>query len=161
MFASRLTVSEETKKQGELTTRQRGELRWKKLKELANDGRLSAAGTRKEVAIMCGYDKDDKAGQSWVNNLVNRGYLTETLMGFNGNRSRSSYNLTGKEPTYGYNELMKKARAAKKTRKPVVQEQMVQALATLTKIKITRNDLEIELELEADKAVALLTNILK
>lgn len=105
MEVSRLTFRKETKEamKKELTPAEKGELRWKRLKELEKDGRLSLIKTRKELAVAAGYDEYEiHKGVSWVFRLINNGHITETLLGFN-DKSKTpeyEYHLTNKEPNY-------------------------------------------------------------
>ena len=84
MEISRLTFTKETQEKMEkgLSKRQRGKLRYQKLVEIANNGRLSIAKNRREVARLVGYmPGQEHSGYSWVTNMINRGHLKETVVG--------------------------------------------------------------------------------
>lgn len=108
MFASRITISDETREKNQLNKRQQGRLRYKRLQEMEQSGELSMATTRGELAEMLGYPKGNKTGVSWVNNMVNRGYISETLVGLEGGKMRKEFHLTSKVPDYDFSQ----ARAA-------------------------------------------------
>lgn len=110
MFASRITISDETKEKNQLNKRQQGRLRYKRLQEMEQSGELSMATTRGELAEMLGYPKGNKTGISWVNNMVNRGYVSETLVGLERGKMRKEFHLTSKVPDYDFSQ----ARAAHK-----------------------------------------------
>lgn len=75
MLGSKVVVSEKTRVYKDLSPRERGKIRWERLKEAD----LSTATTRKDIAVLGGHDRDDVKGSSWVNNLVNRGCLAEII----------------------------------------------------------------------------------
>lgn len=74
------------KTQNPVTHKQLGELRLKKIIEAQNDGRLSKAKNRLDVAELVGISRDRVAvANSWVYRQISLGYLTETLLQFDQN----------------------------------------------------------------------------
>lgn len=74
------------KTQQPLTHKELGELRVKKIIEAENDGRLSQARNRTEVAELVGISKDRVAvANSWVYRQISLGKMTETLLQFDKN----------------------------------------------------------------------------
>lgn len=125
MFASRVIISDETKAKNQLNKRQQGRLRYKKLQELERSGELSRASTRNELAEMLGYPKGNKTGISWVNNMVNRGYISESLTGRDGRTVQKEFHLTSKTPDYDFSQARAKNKQLKQLPKeqPIVSEQ--------------------------------------
>lgn len=111
MFASKVIISEETRQKNQLNKRQQGKLRYEKLQELEQSGELSMASTRNELATMLGYPKGNKTGISWVNNMVNRGYIKETIMGTNRGKVMKEFHLTSKVPDYDFSQARAKGKA--------------------------------------------------
>lgn len=102
MQVSRLTFTKETKDKMSkpLNRRERGELRWKKLKELDESGKLSSARVRTDITKMMGLGDGYGAGYSWVSNMIRRGHLKETIYGTDKNgRVEFEYHVVG-EPDY-------------------------------------------------------------
>jgi len=103
MEVSKITFTKETKekmKKG-LNPFQKGKLRWEKLKELDNSGRLSFIHDRGELIEAMGFEPKSSTGYAWACNLIKRKHLTETLTGFN-NQGRPEYEYhLGAEPNYG------------------------------------------------------------
>ena len=91
MFASKVIISEETRAKNQISKRQQGKLRYQKLVEYEKSGELSYASTRNELAQMLGFPENNKTGISWVNNMVNRGYISETLHGYENGKMRKEY----------------------------------------------------------------------
>lgn len=123
MEVSRLLFSKETKekmKKG-VNARERGKLRYQRLVELANDGRLAVAKNRNEVANMVGIiSKPNTTGYNWVTNMIRGGHLTETLMALgDGGKPEYEYHLTSKEPCYdGYPRRVKATSEVKEKVEP-------------------------------------------
>ena len=162
MFASRITVSEETLKQNQLSKRERGKLRYQRLVELDKSGEISRATTRNELAVMLGYPDKDKTGISWVNNLVNRGYLTERLVGRDGTHLQKEFHITSKRPDYDFKQLKasnKKMRAEKKAKEIMVAEE-IERREKEASLTITKGDITITATLEAGDIVRVITNII-
>lgn len=117
MFVSKLTVSEELA-QSNLNHKQRGKLRWERLKELDKSGELQFIKTRKDLAVACGYQEGEAKGLSWVGNLYQRGYLSGVGVGFENGKEIKEFHLTGKEPDFD-NKGVRKAHKNKKKELPV------------------------------------------
>lgn len=111
-----------------LTPREIGKLRWQKIVEAEKRGELQFCGTRKDVAVLAGYDKESKAGVMWVRNMINRGHLTETLAEAKGIYSTYYYSTGSKPKHVGFEAPLQ----------PRPQQP--------TKATIRYNDLEITLE---------------
>lgn len=116
MFASKVTVSEETKNKNEMSVREKGKVLFARLEELDKDGTLSKAQTRADVARLVGYSRERaKAGYAWVPNLIRREHLTETIRGHTPSGiAVCEYHLAGTRPDYGYEERARR-RAKKET----------------------------------------------
>lgn len=179
MEISRLTFRKETKEaiEKELTPKEKGELRWERLKELEKDGRLSLVKTRKELAAAAGYDEDElHQGVSWVFRLINNGHITETLLGFN-NKTKTpeyEYHLTNKEPLYRIGrpkqhpkEEVKGEWKWRRWQDKVATGQIPQAPSiiiddTAIKVELTKGDILIKIELKDYKQASnLIKEILK
>lgn len=183
MEISRLTFTKETKEamKKDLSVRQRGRLLFARLQELDNDGTLSKAKSRADVATMVGYTEDQaKAGYSWVSNLIRRGHVSETIQEWTpSGKMIAEYHTTGSVPSYGYEEAgrrkAKKEKIAeewKKRQDKEASEQTKQRVeapiierATISKpikIEITRGDVTIKVEMDShEEASKLITTIMK
>lgn len=126
MFASNVIISEETRKKNQLNKRQQGKLRYKRLQEMEQSGELSNASTRNELAQLLGYPKGDKAGISWVNNMVNRGYIKEYIAGAEKGKVMKEFHLTSKIPDYDFSQVKAKNKAVRENK--VVQENKVEEI---------------------------------
>ena len=169
MEVSRLTFTDETKKRMTkgLTKREKGRLRFERLKEAAEDGRLQRAKTRAEVAHLAGFTRGQyKTGYSWVMNMLTRKHLFERISGMAPN-GRAEYEYTlGPDPIYGVKTdavvqhiSQKKDEMAGKCYEVATEEPKV--LATPNKVTIKYGELSIELEQISAKVVAeLVTDLL-
>lgn len=115
-----------------LSPREVGKLRWQKIVEAEKRGELQFCGTRKDVAVLAGYDRDEKKGVMWVRNMINRGHLTETLAEAKGVYSTYYYS-TGSKPKHTGFSLESKSQDEPKPQRP-------------TKAIIRYASMEIELE---------------
>lgn len=90
---ARVTISKETMSKAEkITAKHKGELRLKKLEEIANNGTLQKCKSRYDVAKACGYtDEQRTAGYAWTKNVIKRGKLVEHLAGRNPYTSQAEY----------------------------------------------------------------------
>lgn len=82
---ARVILTNETKKEmnKKLTNHHKGVLLARRLKEVAENGKLSQARTRFDVAKLVGYTEGQRAsGYAWVKRMVEIGVLTETFEGF-------------------------------------------------------------------------------
>lgn len=116
MFASKIIISEETRKKNQLNRRQQGELRYKRLQELEQSGALSNASTRNELAQMLGFEDGEQRGISWVNNMVNRGYIKEYIMGAEKGKVMKEFHLTSKVPDYDFSQARAKNKVIRKNK---------------------------------------------
>lgn len=149
MEVSRLIFTKETKDKmnNSLSKREKGRLRWAKLIELDNDGRLAVAKNRYEVANMVGVI-NKQVGYSWVSNLIRRKKITETLTGVNQyGQAEYEYHLGSGEN--GFN-------------KPVVPEKTNESFninkSGNIKIEIGYKDFSIKLELDDLNQLNLVTS---
>lgn len=86
-----------TKTKGKkLSPREIGKLRWQKIIEAEKRGELQFCGTRKDVAVLAGYDRNETKGVMWVRNMINRGHLIETLAEAKGIYSTYYYSTKSK-----------------------------------------------------------------
>lgn len=182
MFASRLTISEETKDKAEkpLTVRAKGRVMFARLQELDANGTLSKAETRADVARLVGYTEERaKAGYSWVSNLISRGHLRETVLEWTpSGKMVAEYHTTGSMPDYGYEEVGRrkaKKKVGQELRRwqdkvaagqiPQSPEPQIIERATISKpikIEITRGDITIKVEVDShEEANKLITTIMK
>ena len=116
MLASNVIISEETRKKNQLNKREQGRLRFQRLQELEQSGVLSNASTRSELAELVGYPKGSNTGVSWVNNMIHRGYVKETIMGINKGKATKEFHLTSKIPDYDYRQLKTANKAIRKSK---------------------------------------------
>lgn len=124
MFVSKLTVSDELK-QNNLSPREKGRLRWQRLKDLDASGELQFIKTRNDLAKAVGYGDKEPSGVAWTNNVIRRGYVKEVFTGFEGSKTMKEYHLTGKEPDFDFNGVRNrhtKKKAEKKVEQKVEQK---------------------------------------
>ena len=161
MEASRITFTKETKKKmkKELDRWVSGRIRYEKLLNLSNEGKLSLAKTRKDIAKMEGYimPEQEHRGTAWVGILVKRRNLIENIVGFNRNgRPEYEYSI-GKMPDYIDRPTRKSSKKVTGPVKAPVIEQPILDIPneqpTVTKvdndsmkIMISYKDLKIELD---------------
>lgn len=103
MLNAKVIFSKETKEKMEkgLNKFERGKLRFDKLKEMDEQGRLCLAHNRYEVANLVGYTEEQRlTGYRWVSNMVTNGYMSEVLLG-HGTDGKPEYEYhIIKEPAY-------------------------------------------------------------
>ena len=102
MFVSKLSFTKETedKMNKKLTAKERGKLRWQKLEEANEKGRLAMCKNRYEVANLAGYPENKRReGYMWVTGLINRGKISEVMSGKNGLYYEYNYFIKDK-PNY-------------------------------------------------------------
>lgn len=83
---ARVILTDKTKKEMNkvLTKHHKGALLARRLKEVAENGKLSQARTRFDVARLVGYTEGQRAsGYAWVKRMIKIGVLSETLDGLN------------------------------------------------------------------------------
>lgn len=188
MEVSRLTFRKETKDkmEKEMTVREKGKVLFARLQELEEDGTLSKAKTRADVARLVGYPEERaKAGYAWVSNLIRRGHVSETIQEWTpSGKMIAEYHTTGSMPDYGYEEVNRR-----KAKKKVGQElrrwqdkveagyipqtpildydttpQIIERarVSNPIKIEITRGDMTIKVEMDShEEASKLITTIMK
>lgn len=83
-------------KSKKLSPREIGKLRWQKIVKAEKRGELQFCGTRKDVAVLAGYDRNETKGVMWVRNMINRGHLIETLAEAKGIYSTYYYSTKSK-----------------------------------------------------------------
>lgn len=163
MFASKVIISEETRAKNQLSKRQQGKLRYQKLVEYEKSGELSYASTRNELAQMLGFPENNKTGISWVNNMVNRGYISETLHGYENGKMRKEFHLTNKVPDYDFERIKqnnKEYKALKKAQEIVVAEEVEKRKAE-NNLVITKGDLTITTTLASNDIVHIIMGIIQ
>ena len=171
MEVSRLTFRKETKDKmkKEITVREKGRILFDRLRELDEDGTLSKASSRADVARLVGYSEErSKAGYAWVSNLIRRGHLEETIREWTpSGKMVAEYHVADSSPDYGYEEVNRrkalKEKVAEEWKKwqdkmPVLSEEK----PTNIKIEITRGDMTIKVEMDShEEASKLITTIMK
>lgn len=155
MEISRLTFTKETKDKMEkgINHYRKGELRWQKLQELEDTGKLSKARNRQDVTSMMGLGTGYGAAYTWLSHMISRGSIKEILLGFGKNeRPEYEYHLTNtNRPNY---EKFGKANIPKPSRTPAPKQPVIVEKTTMettdtvitTKATIKYGDLVIELE---------------
>lgn len=188
MNISKVSFSKETqdKMKKDMSVREKGKVLFARLQELDNDGTLSKAKTRADVARLVGYSEERaKAGYAWVSNLIRRGHVSETIQEWTpSGKMIAEYHTTGSIPDYGYEEVnrrMAKKKVGQELRRwqdkvaagyipqapepQVYDEKQVAAntkIATPIKIEITRGDITIKVEMDShEEASKLITTIMK
>lgn len=171
MEFSRITFTKDTlnKMNKDLTKQDISKLRYQKLQELDESGRLSLIKTRKQLAMAVGYSIDEflSKGSSWVNRMLKRGYISETFLGFDKRTHipEHEYHLTGIKPNFtGGRQKMKIINpvADEKTFTKILENTPHPALNDISnetiKIRITKQDIYIEIELNDNSCVGNLIN---
>lgn len=134
-----------------LTTRQKSQLRIKRLHEAAKNGDLAKAKTKAEVGIFCGgYGAKETANaMAWTAYLIKKGVLVERL--------------SGRNPYTGFPEYEYSLAEKSKEQMKVVEPRMAQYQdETGITIQIKKNDITISFEkLDVAKATELTLAILK
>lgn len=188
MEISKLSFTKKTREDmdKDMSVREKGKVLFARLQELEEDGTLSKAKTRADVARLVGYAEERaKAGYAWVSNLIRRGHLTETIREWTpSGKMIAEYHLAGSMPDYGYEEV-KRRKAKKKAgqelrrwqdkleagyipQSPEPQVYDDKQIASDTKIiapikiEITRGDMTIKVEMDShEEASKLITTIMK
>ena len=159
----------------DLSVRERGKLLFSRLQELDNNGMLSKAKSRADVATMVGYTAERaKAGYSWVSNLISRGNLRETILEWSPSGKMVAEYHVIKSPDYDYQETKRRKDSKKKhAEERVIDEwqKLKRQMSTLgeekpttnpIKIEITRGDMTIKVEMDNhEEASKLVTTIMK
>lgn len=103
MEISRLIFSRETKEKMNkgLDALELGKLRFNKLKELEENGRLGQARNRYELARLLGFtEQQKKKGYQWVSNNVRRQHIIERVTGINKKGKMEFEYSVGTEPDF-------------------------------------------------------------
>lgn len=151
MEVSRLIFTKETKdKMNEpINHFKRGELRWKRIKECEDDGTLSRARNRMDIVEMLGSERKYNAVYTWISNMIIRGFIKETMAGFDNNgKMEYEYHTVG-TPNFSPAKNANKGRKIVKKPTPTptaVAVPVVEKEPSKTKVVIRYNDLTIELE---------------
>lgn len=172
MEVSRITFTKETKDKMSkgLNKRQRGQLRFERLKEAEANGRLQKAKTRADVARLAGFTSDQyKTGYSWVMNMLTRKHLIEHISGM-GRNGRAEYDYAiGTTPDYGMVNATKGRAKFHEQRKEVmtdkchvIADEVPTVLAPAPqKITIKYGELSIELEnIDRETTINMVTDML-
>lgn len=155
MEISRLTFTKETKDKMEkgISQFRKGELRWQKLQELENTGKLSKARNRQDITNMMGLGTGYGAPYTWLSHMISRGSIKEILLGFDKNdRPEYEYHLTNKnKPNYerfGKSNRPKPSETSAPKQPVIVENATMKTTDTVvtTKATIKYGDLVIELE---------------
>lgn len=168
MEVSKLSFTKKTQdkmKKG-MSVREKGKILFARLQELEENGTLSKATSRADVARLVGYTEERaKAGYSWVSNLIHRGHIKETILEWTpSGKVVAEYHTTGSMPDYGYEEVnrrkRKKQAIAKMAEEAIEREKVI--ANTPIKIEIAKGDMTIKVELaEVEQATNLITTIMK
>lgn len=171
MEVSRLSFTKKTQEnmKKDMSVREKGKVLFSRLEEMDNDGTLSKAKTRADVARLVGYSEERaKAGYAWVSNLIRRGHLSETIQEWTpSGKIIAEYHITGSMPDYGYEEVNR--RRAKKEKmsssewvKLLPMREVEEKKPTSIRIEITRGDMTIKVEMDdSEQASKLITTIMK
>lgn len=162
MLASKVTLQKETIEQNDLTSKKKGELRWKKLKELDKEGKLAFIKTRGELAEACGYEKGDPKGASWVFNMLRNSVLEEVAVGYNNGKMEKEYHLTGREPQF-HNKPTKKEATKSNTPKTVEKNTVTEQQGSLNvgELAITKDNIAIKCSLPSNEISKIINELLK
>lgn len=131
---ARVILTDETKKKmnKKMTNHHKGTLLARRLKEVAESGKLSQARTRFDVAKLVGYTEGQRAsGYAWVKRMVEIGVLTETFEGF------SKYGKP--EHQFFYNEKTANVRSGKRKPNPIKEEFKVAEPVVENSVEIVEN----------------------
>lgn len=174
MFASKITISKDTEEKNKMSVREKGKVLFARLQELDNNGMLSKAKSRADVATMVGYTTERaKAGYSWVSNLISRGNLRETTLEWSPSGKMIAEYHVVKSPDYDYQETKRRKDSKKKRAEKVTQELQrwqkqtpilaeEKPVTNPIKIEITRGDMTIRVEMDNhEEASRLITTIMK
>lgn len=168
MEISRLSFTKKTQEdmKKDMSVREKGKVLFARLQELDDDGTLSKAKTRADVARLVGYSEERaKAGYAWVSNLIRRGHVSETIQEWTpSGKMVAEYHTTGSIPDYGYEEVNrrkhKKEKIAKVAEETIEREKVI--ANTPIKMEITKGDMTIKVEFaEIEQVTNLITTIMK
>ena len=152
-----------------LNKRQRGRLRFERLKEASENGELQKAKTRADVARLVGFTSAQyKTGYSWVMNMITRKHLIERISGIGKNgRAEYEYHI-GTDPDYNLVGANKGREKAKQRIKDAMSgrcfartDEAPALLNNTMRVIIKHRDTTIELEqVECSTAINLVVEVL-
>lgn len=155
---ARVILTKETKEKMEkgISHFRKGELRWQKLQELEDTGKLGKARNRQDITSMMGLGTGYGAPYTWLSNMISRGSIKEILLGFDKNsRPEYEYHLTNtNRPNYtniGKANIPKPNQASAMPAPEPIVEGFTGKVCTVptndgTKMVIKYKDLTIEIE---------------
>lgn len=143
--------------ENELNGLQKGKLRWQKLKEAEESGKLSMAKNRYEVANLCGFTNEERnRGYNWVAGKIRAGQLEEAIhaLGDYG-KMEYEYHLI-KEPDYDRRHAQAlRWKDKTKEEKPIVKiSENTNSVPTTYKVEIVRVETTIRVELHSYNEVS-------
>lgn len=127
----------------------RGELRWKRIKECEDNGTLSKARNRLDVVEMLGSERKYNAVYTWVSNMITRGFIKETMAGFDNNGKMEYEYHTVRTPNFSPAKNANKGRKIVKNPTPTPKAVAVPVIdkePKQTKVTIRYKELTIELD---------------
>lgn len=115
MEVSKLTLMPETmsKAQGNEQRVAVGRLRWEKLRELTDSGKLGEAKNRQDVVEMLGYNRNNVTVYNWLVSHIRRGNIVESLYGVDSSGPAFEYYIA-KNPKF---DAVERGRMRKQTNK--------------------------------------------
>lgn len=119
--------------------KKRGREMFARLLEVAESGKIAQAKTRTELANLT------DTSRSWVSGLIERDYLREVLVDYNGSTPIYKYSLTGKKPNYDNVKLSRNAVVPEGVETHTRMDEIKNDQAI--KLEISRKDITIKLEL--------------
>lgn len=160
---ARVIISPETiKKAGKISNRRKGELRFKKLVEVANTGVLQQAKTNIEVGKLIGIT-DPKTAYAFVQYQIEQGNLIRRLSGRNPKTGRPEYEFSfnfEKPKKVDQPKVVEPQKQPTQTDSPR-QYHLQQKIEPIV-LTITKGDIKISIEnLANDKAIEFAKSILK
>lgn len=99
LLGQKLTISEDTLKQPELSNKEKGRRRMERLKEIDASGDIEKCKDRVELAKACGYT-NEKAGGVWAGRMIRQGYVKEYHAYDPNNPFAKRYKVTPKIAKY-------------------------------------------------------------
>ena len=139
-----------------LSNKKKGELRTKKLKELAESGKLSMIRTRGDLAEAVGYPyaQRNNAGYQWVHYRIERGELKETLVGYTDNGSAEyEYQYLGKQQDVPRKEVVERVlEDYNKLKQDSIEENMKKLTSPI--VTFYKGDITISLEFMSEEGIA-------
>lgn len=160
---ARVIISKETMEKNKISLKRKGELRFEKLKEIAENGALQKCKTRSDVAQAVGYGdgiEQRKAGYAWVRKQVKDGKLIERLAGRNPMNNQAEYEYSlGEEKFVPYIE----PKPVKEPRPEVIEkvtEKVTEKIETKVSIKVGEISVEI-VGAPAEYAKTIIETIIK